>query len=65
MRLQIKEMSFPAAWHSMSIIVLLKHELGMESHMQILLTIAMVASIAFHINLRVVCSALGEVVLLR
>lgn len=65
MRLQIKEMSFPAALHSMLIIALSKHELGMESHMQILLTIAVIASIVFHINLRVVCSALGEGVLLR
>ena len=58
--LQINEILYRVDLHFILIIAQLKHELGVENHMQILLTIATVASIVFHINFRVVCSALGE-----
>ena len=64
MQPQTKEILFHVDLHSMLIIAQSKHELGMASHMQIILTIAMVASIVFHINSRAGCSAPGENVLL-
>lgn len=65
MRLQTNEILYYVDLHFISIIAQLKYELGVENHMQIILMIAMVASIVFRINTKVRCYALGETALLR